>query len=64
MSRKDYTVIADALLWSRPRDREDLRSWRQWSITADRIASELEAYYMNFDLARFQVHIRRGDTPE
>lgn len=63
MTRRDYRVVADALLFSRPRDREDLRSWRQWEITADRVAAELQSNYLNFDLGIFQAHIHREDTP-
>jgi hypothetical protein len=63
MTRRDYTLVADALLYSRPRDREDLRSWRQWEATADRIAWTLQHAYANFDLEKFQVHIHRKDTP-
>lgn len=63
MTRKDYIVIADALLGARPRDREDLRSWRQWEQTADRIANALQWNYTNFDLDKFETYIKREATP-
>lgn len=57
MTRKDYRVIADALIYSRPtthRVNGGGPEWQRWLLVRNSIASELNVNNRNFDRGKFE----------
>jgi len=61
MTKKDYIIIADAFIRSRPDDIDsNYHIWGQWNSDLDSIIWELRHDNVRFDEGKFRDYIRKG----
>ena len=58
MSRKDYELIAEALIDSRP-DQDNVEAWSQWKFSVIRMAVALQSTNDRFNRSKFETYCEK-----